>query len=225
MTSLRVIFFDAAGTLIGLRRGVAFHYCEVARRHGLEVSQEAMQQAFQLTWKEFPPPVSTRMPRADDDKGWWSRFVHHVLDKCAVPLSGSFDRDAYFEELYVEFAKPGVWDVFPETRPVLATLAGEYRLGIISNFDRRLRLILDELGIARLFRYVIISSEVGADKPDPWIFQEALRVSGVRASEALHVGDEPEGDWNGAARAGMRVFKLQRPQLSLSALLAELKAH
>jgi putative hydrolase of the HAD superfamily len=178
-----------------------------------------------LTWKEVPGPISTRLPRADDDKGWWRKLVHQVLDKCGVPRKGNFDRDAYFEELYVEFAKPGVWDVFPDTRAVLATLAGEYRLGVISNFDRRLRLILEELGIMRLFRYVVISSEVGADKPDPWIFQEALRVSGVRPSEALHVGDEPDGDWEGAARVGMQVFKLHRPQVPLSALLAELKAH
>jgi putative hydrolase of the HAD superfamily len=183
-----------------------------------------MQQAFQATWKELPGPASTRLPRADDDKGWWRNFVHRVLDKCGVPRDGTFPREGYFEELYVEFAKPGVWDVFPDTRAVLASLAGEYRLGIISNFDRRLRLILEELGIARLFRYVVISSEVGADKPDPWIFQEALRLSGVRASEALHVGDEPEGDWEGAARVGMQVFKLRRPDRPLSALVGELKS-
>src|SRR5688500_8029133 len=104
MTGLRVIFFDAAGTLIGLPRGVAFHYCDVARRHGLEISPETMHQAFQATWKEIPGPASTRVPRSDDDKGWWRKLVHRVLDKCEVPREGKFDRDAYFEELYVEFA-------------------------------------------------------------------------------------------------------------------------
>ena len=219
MTGLRAIFFDAAGTLIGLPRGVAFHYAAVARRNGLEIPEAVMNEAFHMTWREMPAPTVTRVRRPDDDKGWWRRFVMRVIDKCATE-PGALNREAFFEDLYAEFAKPGVWDVFPETRAVLARLAGEYQLGIISNFDGRLRLILAELGIAPLFKHIVISSEVGADKPDPWIFQEALRLAGVRASEALHVGDEPNGDWEGAEQAGLHVFKLKRPENSLRSVLA-----
>ena len=223
MNALRVIFFDAAGTLIGLPRGAAFHYVDVASRHGLSLPLAEMDGAFRQVWREMPAPTVTRVRRPDDDKGWWRRFVGRVLDRCAV-APGALDREAYFEELFAEFAKPGVWDVFPETRSVLARLAGEYQLGIISNFDRRLRLIIDELGIAPLFKHIVISSEVGADKPDPWIFQEALRLAGVRASEALHVGDEPQGDWEGAAQAGLQVFKLKRPENSLREVLGKVSS-
>lgn len=223
MTGLRAIFFDAAGTLIGLPRGVAHHYTEVARRHGVDVPDAVMNEAFRLVWKEMPAPTVTRVRRPDDDKSWWRRFVGRVLDRCAI-APAALDRAAYFEELYAEFAKPGVWDVFPETRAVLAQLGGEYQLGIISNFDGRLRLILEELGIAPLFKHVVISSEVGADKPDAWIFQEALRLAGVRAAEAVHVGDEPQGDWEGGAAAGLHVFKLQRPENSLREVPAWLAA-
>ncbi len=224
MTGIRVIFFDAAGTLLGLPKGVAHHYCEVASRHGLNVPKEVMNEAFRMTWREMPPPPTTKVRREDDDKGWWRRFVGRVLDKCGVGPEAEIDRDALFEALYIEFARPGVWELFPEARAVLARVASEYELGIISNFDRRLRVVLSELGIAPLFKQVIISSEVGADKPDPWIFQEALRLTGVRASEALHVGDEPGADWEGAAKAGLQVFKLKRPEMTLNDLLESLAA-
>lgn len=219
ISDVRVIFFDAAGTLIGLPRGVAHHYCEVAARHGLELDPQATTEAFRMSWRDMPTPETTRAPREDDDRGWWEEFVHRVLDKCAVPRHGDFNRRAYFTELYDEFTKPGVWDVFPEVRNVLANLAERYEMGIISNFDRRLRTILDELGLTPLFRHVIISSEVGADKPDPWIFEEALRRAGVPAQEALHVGDEPASDWEGAEGAGLHVFRLKRPDLTLENLL------
>lgn len=219
MTGLRVIFFDATGTLIGLPHGVGHHYSEVARRSGLDVSKAVLDKAFRAAWTSMAAPKVTRVSRPDDDKGWWRKLVHRVLDSLPERVPATFDREGYFEELYAEFAKPGVWDVFPETRSVLARLSGEYRLGIISNFDRRLHLILDELGIGSLFKHVIVSSEVGADKPDPWIFQEALRIAGVRASEALHAGDEPKSDWEGAAAAGMQVFRLKRPENSLSDLV------
>ena len=62
----------------------------------------------------------------------------------------------------------------------------------------------------------------GADKPDPWIFQQALDRAGTNAAEALHIGDEPRGDWQGAAEAGLNVFQLDRPKNSLQDLLSQL---
>jgi putative hydrolase of the HAD superfamily len=218
VSKIRVIFFDAAGTLIGLPRGVAHHYCEVAARHGLELDAQATTEAFRMTWRDMPAPEGTRARRVDDDRGWWEEFVHRVLDKCAVPRRGEFDRRAYFAELYDEFTKPGVWEAFPEVSEVLVRLAERYELGIISNFDGRLRTVLDELKLTPLFRSVVISSEVGVDKPDPWIFEEALRQAGVQAHEALHVGDEPAADWEGAEKAGLHVFRLKRPELTLENL-------
>ena len=53
--------------------------------------------------------------------------------------------------------------------------------------------------------------------------ESPLRRAGVRAHEALHVGDDPECDWEGGAQAGLHVFKLQRPQNSLQDLLALLE--
>src|SRR5207248_1962029 len=106
---------------------------------------------------------------------------------------------------------------------VLAQLTAHYTLGIISNFDRRLRRVLEQLALAPLFRHVVISSEVGADKPDPWIFERALALAGAQPHEALHVGDEPGADWEGAGRAGLHVFRLKRPELTLAHVLNVLR--
>ena len=136
---------------------------------------------------------------------------------CSSDLA--LDRDAYFAELWSEFTRRGVWELFPETRDVLTALRGRVRLGVISNFDSRLRTILSHLGIAEFFDDIVISSEVGADKPSPKIFSTALARAGVRAEEALHIGDEPEADWHGAERAGIRAFRLQRPENSLLSVI------
>lgn len=218
MARPKVIFFDAAGTLIGLERGVGEHYSEVALRHGLKLDPEVLSEAFGMAWRETPSPPTTRVARPDDDRGWWEDFVRRVLDKCAVPREGDFDRAAYFAELYQEFTKPGVWKVFPDVEKVLPILAEKHVLGVISNFDQRLRLVMKELGLIERFWPIVISSEVGADMPDPWIFKVALEKVGVSPEEALHVGDEPAADWEGAAAAGMQVFRLKRPELTLENL-------
>lgn len=211
---IKVIFFDAAGTLFHLPRGVGWHYRDVAARHGWQLDETQLRHAFAAVWQEMPVRPASRDARADDDKGWWRELVGRVLDRCTVPGEPS-RRDACFEELYREFTLPGIWELFPEVREVLAGLRPRFRLGVISNFDGRLRPILGHLGLHEMFEPLIISSEVGADKPDPWIFQQALARAGVAPGEALHVGDDPVRDWKGAAAAGMHSFQLDRPANSL----------
>ena len=216
MISPKIIFFDAAGTLLHLPMGVGWHYRDVALRHGLELDKARTEKAFRTAFHTLPHPPVTRSARPDDDEGWWRTLVWQVLEDAGAPEN--FAREAYFEELYEAFTLPGVWQLFPEVREVLAFLAPKYRLGIISNFDGRLRSVLRHEGIDSLFDVWSISSEVGSDKPDPWIFKTALHRAGVEAGEALHVGDDPEGDWAAAAAAGLQVFKLRRPENSLSDL-------
>lgn len=220
---IETIFFDAAGTLFHLPRGAGHHYREVALRHGCEIAEADLHAAFPAVWKAMPSRAATRAPRAGDDRGWWQELVARVLERCRVG-AGAMDRDAYFSELYDEFTKPGVWQLFPEVPPVLESLRSRYRLGVISNFDGRLRAILADLGIADAFDPIVISSEVGADKPDGWIFQRAVEMAGVAPSSSVHVGDDPERDWRGAASAGLRAFHLDRPANSLRDLHAWLRA-
>ena len=216
---LKAIFFDAAGTLFHLPKGVGYHYAIAARDVGLNLDARAVDRAFGSAWKQMPRRETTRVPREDDDKGWWRELVDRVMEEVA-PQTHELDRDAFFEAAYGHFAEAGVWELFPEVLEVLETLRPQYRLAVISNFDGRLRMIVEQLGISKFFDHLVISSEVGADKPEPFIFERALELVGVTPKEAMHVGDDPGGDWEGATAAGMHVFRLNRPQNSLRDLVA-----
>ena len=78
---------------------------------------------------------------------------------------------------------------------------------------------LKTLASAARFEKLIISSEVGCEKPDPGIFQRALEVMDVAAECCLHAGDDPERDWAGAAAAGIAVFRVRRPRVTLDDLM------
>ena len=218
LAGVKVIFFDAVGTLIRLRHSVGWHYRHVAGFQGLDIPEEKLTAAFHKVWKAMPPAPETRVARPDDDKGWWQTLVGKVLDECQA-REPHFSRDKYFETLYAAFAEPEVWDLYPDAAAVLSRLKGTVELGILSNFDGRLRRILEDLRVARDFKHWVISSEVGADKPSPWIFQHALEIAGVPAAEAAYVGDDPECDWAPAEAAGLRVFRLERPHGSMLGLL------
>lgn len=218
---LKTIFFDAAGTLIYLPKSVGHHYALVGERVGLVLDSAALDQAFASCWKQMPARPAIDGPREDDDKGWWRELVDRVFDQVA-PETSELDRDAFFEVAYSHFAEAGVWDLYPEVAEVLGALRSRFDLAVISNFDGRLRMILEHLGVSQLFSHVFLSSELGADKPDPEIFRRALRLRKVAADETLHVGDDPARDWEAARLAGLAVFQLERPRNSLQDLLSYL---
>lgn len=215
----RAIFFDAAGTLFRLTKSVGQNYALVGARHGLALDPAALDRGFGQIWREMPPRPSTGGPRPDDDKGWWRDLVERLLDRIEAQLT-PLDRDTFFEAAYGHFAEAGVWELFPEVRTTLDRLAPRYELDVVSNFDGRLRMIFEHLTITKYFRHIFLSSELGADKPDPLIFQRALEISGFAPEEVLHAGDDPVRDWEAACAAGLEVFQLRRPDNSLRELLA-----
>jgi len=169
----------------------------------------------------MPRRIAILGPRENDDKDWWRELVDLVLNESAPSLS-ELDRDNFFEIAYEHFAEPGVWELYPEVPDVLKQLQPHFQLAVISNFDGRLRFILEHLGISKFFAHIFISSEIGADKPDPEIYRRALKLIDLKPNEVLHVGDDPERDWEAASAAGLSIFRLDRPKNSLCHLVAAL---
>jgi putative hydrolase of the HAD superfamily len=214
----KAIFFDAMGTLFYLTHNVGHHYALVANEVGLNLDAAALDAAFNDAWASMPPRNAIDGPRDNDDKDWWREVVEKTLAQVA-PALNELDRDNFFEIAYEHFAAAGVWELYPEVVGVLEELQPRFQLAVVSNFDGRLRMILEHLGISKFFSRVFVSSEVGADKPDPEFFRRALSYIKVQPNESLHVGDDPNRDWKAAAAAGLEVFKLDRAKNSLRDLL------
>ncbi len=218
----KAIFFDAAETLFSLTGTVGDHYALVGREVGLDLDAQKLDRAFYSAWSRMRRREAIDGPRENDDKDWWRRLVDLVLDETAPELR-RLDRDNFFEIAYEHFAEAGVWELYPEVVDVLEKLRPRFQLAVVSNFDGRLRMILEQLGISKFFSHVFVSSEIGADKPDPEIFRRALKLIEIAPNEVLHVGDDPERDWKAAGEAGLSIFKLDRQRNSLHKLIKTLQ--
>src|SRR5438132_7978956 len=130
----------------------------------------------------MPQRAAIDGPRENDDKAWWRELVDLVLDQVTPSLS-EFDRDNFFEIAYEHFAEAGVWELYPEVPGVLEKLQPRFQLAVVSNFDGRLRFILEHLGVSKYFARVFVSSEVGADKPDPEIYRRAVMLMKLHPNE------------------------------------------
>lgn len=90
-------------------------------------------------------------------------------------------------------------EFFPAALDVLAELAGDYTLAALTNGNANFK----RLGLDRFFSFGYCAADVGAGKPHPAMFERALEHAGVTAGQAVHVGDHPVDDVQGAAAAGM----------------------
>jgi putative hydrolase of the HAD superfamily len=141
------------------------------------------------------------------DRRWWFGVVQEVIG-AYLPAE---NLESYFDELYEFFRTPEAWFVYPDVLETLIELrARGFRLGVISNFDSRLRDILSSLGIGSFFEQAAISWEVGASKPDSRIFRRALEAMQVSPDQALHVGDSILSDVEGARKVGLTPVLLDR---------------
>jgi len=197
---LTAVTFDVGGTLIEPWPSVGHVYAEVAARHGAgNFPPELLNARFKAAW---PPGTSFSFTRAA-----WAELVNQTFrGLCARPPSATF-----FPELYEHFAQASPWRIFEDVLPTLDALASRgLRLGVISNWDERLRLLLHRLGLNKYFEVVVVSCEAGCTKPAPAIFESAARNFGLPAAAMLHVGDDRELDFLGAERAGFGALQLVR---------------
>jgi putative hydrolase of the HAD superfamily len=204
MTRTEFVFFDIGVTLLHPRG--AETYREVLGEHGYDIPLEEIRKVFHLEDKrfmrEFPRtfgnPFYSPMP-------WFLGGVNYRLG-VKIDLCAAAER---WRELQAR-SRP-YWVPFPETLQALEALkARGLGLGVISNWDGSARELLELHGLARFFDPILISSELGCEKPAAEIFRLALEGTGVPGERCLYVGDNYYDDAVGCRQVGMRPLIINR---------------
>jgi putative hydrolase of the HAD superfamily len=199
-----VLFFDAVGTLLHPEPSAPAVYATVGRRFGSRLDESIIATRFRAAFRRQEEMDHANGLRTDEGRevARWRAIVREVLDDVT-------DAEACFAELYAHFARADAWRCVPETAEVLETLAARgHVLGIASNFDHRLRGLVEYLPALRAVRQLVISSEVGWRKPAQEFFAEMCRQAGSTPEQILYVGDDLINDYRGARTAGMRTVLL-----------------
>jgi len=210
-----VVLFDVGETLIGPRDSFARVYAEVLAGVGLALEQEALERGIRQTIAE----MSRRIPLGTDryrhfsggEREYWLRFACRVIEVAGGAPPERALAERALDGLGAAFRQASAWRVFEDTLPALRRLTGAgVRLGVVSNWDSNLPRVLDLLGLLPYFETVGVSALEGLEKPDPEFFRRVLRRMGVAPDQALHVGDSPLHDGDGAAAAGVDAVIIDR---------------
>ncbi len=209
------VLFDAGETLFGPRESFGAVYSEVLAPLGLGRPAEVFEAAIRESWRELDRLV----PRGADrysffhggEDGYWLRFARGAIERATGAPVEDAVVEPVLERLRAAFREPGSWRVYPDVRPALSRIRLEgVRLAVVSNWDSRLPHLLDVLDLDGFFDAVVYSHLVGVEKPDPRIFRSALDAIGADPRRALHVGDVPELDLEGARSAGIDALLVDR---------------
>ena len=206
-TSPRAVLLDALGTLVSLDPPAPRLRAELAARFGVELAESDCERAI---------AAEIGFYRAHLDEGRDASALAALRRRCAAALRDALppsarDATADLDELTAALLASLRFRPFDDVRPALTDWrARGLRVVVVSNWDVSLHDVLERVGLAGLLGGVVTSAEAGARKPDPAIFERALALAGVRAAEAVHVGDSVEEDVAGARAAGIEPVLLRR---------------
>jgi dihydrofolate synthase/folylpolyglutamate synthase len=195
---VRAVTFDVGGTLIEPWPSVGDVYAQIAKRHGIHVSPDKLNNQFAAAWK------------AKKSFGYSMAEWTDLIVQSFAGLSGK-PSAALCDDLYQHFATAAPWRVFDDVRPCLERLRKRgLKLGVISNWDERLRSLLHALELDKYFDSITVSTEIGHHKPDREIFDAAAAQIGESPEAILHIGDSALEDFEGARAASYRALLLRR---------------
>ncbi len=101
--------------------------------------------------------------------------------------------------------------VCPGATDVLKKLGKSYLIGVLTNgFTEVQYKKLQSTGLARYIQRMVISDEIGIQKPDPKIFRYAEQATGATEKNVVMIGDNPQNDIAGALEAGWKAIYYDR---------------
>lgn len=205
--ALRAVFFDAGNTLLRMDYDVIAERlcaCGVQCR-ATDVQRAEWRARVRLDAALGPPRMGRPSTESAGTSDLYSRLL---LEELGVGDPTVLDAMAAWRRAYNP--PVGLWNTAqPHAEKALRQVrAAGLSAAVISNSNGSVRMILDSLGLGAYLDFVLDSSEVGVEKPDPRIFRLALERAGLGPGQAIYVGDLYSVDVLGARGAGLGALLL-----------------
>lgn len=196
MSAKPYLLFDAGGTLLFLDQD---YLSRLAHEEGFRIEPQRFYEehfrrihwldTYLMTHRQFPPRLDRPYPQF--------LFEHLGMTEEAAARAGQAAQARHEERSLWTFTFPWVVETLEQLK------SEGYRMSIISNADGRVEQQVRHLGLEDHFDRIYDSAIVGVQKPEPRIYELALRDFDLRPEDALFVGDVFCIDVWGANRVGI----------------------
>ena len=188
---LKVISFDVTGTLVS-ERFVDYFWLDLVPRLFAERHAVSLEEAKRIVFSKYDEI-------GKNDIRWYIPGYWFELFDLRVSL-----REA-LEEIRREV------EVYDDAKEALERLSAKYDLVISSNLSREfIDVALSALGFRGFKAVFSCVSDLGLTTKTPSFYSFVASRLGVPPSAMLHVGDDPERDYEGPVKAGLRALLIVR---------------
>ncbi len=218
--SVTDIFFDLDHTLWDFEKNSALTFNKIFKTNNIQVNLEDFLKQYmpinQDYWKLY------REERVSKEELRYQR-LKKTFDRIGVSVEDQII-DLLSEEYIAHLSSFN--HIFPKTNETLEYLHSKYNLHIITNgFQEIQDKKLKNANIYHYFDQIVNSEMAGVKKPNPRIFELALKNAKVQAKNALMVGDNLEADILGAKAVGFHALHFnahQEPKHGLCPMITSL---
>ncbi|MDO6744880.1 YjjG family noncanonical pyrimidine nucleotidase [Tenacibaculum soleae] len=192
------IFFDLDNTLWDFDKNSQLTFQQIFKEQNIQLKV--------VDFLEVYMPINLdywRLYREDKISKEYLRFNRLKDSFTAVNYNISDDLINIISKDYITYL-PNHNHLFEGTIEILEYLHKKYKLHIITNgFEEVQNLKLQKSGIIKYFKEIITSESIGVKKPNPKIFEHALKKVNTVAHNSVMVGDSYEADVLGALKSNM----------------------
>jgi putative hydrolase of the HAD superfamily len=204
--TIKAVGFDFFGTLVVAKAEVSVcidSMCDCLRDQGYNFSKSDFLSNYQAA--TMAHRITRNMELREVNNCVW---VSDTLNRMGYETKPS---DQQVLSVVESYFNPWKIELMPNADWLLENIKSKYMLMLISNFTDStfLNKTLQQLGLARFFKHVIVSEVFGWRKPHPTIFKRFLELSNAKPEETVFIGDDLEADIKGAKELGIKTVYLE----------------
>jgi HAD superfamily hydrolase (TIGR01549 family) len=210
---IEALTFDWYGTLANHRHkmGRGRLFSEYLASRGLQSrswDRRVLYSVFNYYGSVYKPESSHEEKRI-----FWIQFTGLLFEQSQVSGTTANQSEVHAAAMRDIFGS-GCFELYVDVQPVLRGLKRRgLRLAVVSNWHRGLDSFCHETDLSDLLDAVTSSADIRIEKPDPRIFDEAVRRLRAKRDRIVHIGDSPDDDFGGAIAAGLRAILIDRGNL------------
>ena len=197
------VLFDLGGTLMWPEPPGEVLFCEACQLIGFEVSPCSLLEVMAEVDRQMYVPLPITRTQEADFFAYGNMVALRKLGCDATMSHGWFIHHYIHDRIH--------YHKFFDVDDVLSSLkAAGLQLGVVTNAVPSIRDRISELGLGSYFDAIVLSGEVGYEKPDTRIFTIALKHLSAHPEKTVHVGDSYSADIEGAHNVGITPVLLDR---------------